>query len=175
MFQVLTAVATPFHTIFYSPYCRKISIDSLNPYFSKTPSSMLFRCHALSIFYHTHSVVSLSLHHQIISDMVCRFGQKTSFKSWLLFLIVLSISVIVCISHDFFAFLSHINIEPKHIYKGIDYLLEYKSEDQVRLLNIEPSAIKNIDTTCLSPTTGVLLESMMNTLPLSFGIYTKIL
>ena len=50
------------------------------------------------------------------------------------------------VSLDAFAFLDHINIQPKQIYKGIDYLLEYESEDQVRLLNIEISAIKNIDT-----------------------------
>ena len=50
------------------------------------------------------------------------------------------------ITHDSFAFSSHINIEPKQIYKGIDYLLEYESEDQVRLINIEISTIKNIDT-----------------------------
>ena len=60
------------------------------------------------------------------------------------------------IAQNSFAFLDHINIQPKQIYKGIDYLLEYESEDQVRLLNIQHSAIKSIDTR------GVIVTSPSN-------------
>ena len=60
----------------------------------------------------------------------------------------ISMPIIASEKIDFgsFAFHDSINIQPKNIYKGIDYLLEYESEDQLRLLHIDANAIKNIDT-----------------------------
>lgn len=44
-----------------------------------------------------------------------------------------------------FAFYHGISANPKNIYKGIDYLLEYESESQLRMIHIDGNIIGNLD------------------------------